>query len=343
MIESEQLFADPRSTMEIVFAHLSLDPVPMALLRDVQGADGERRTRRRRRQLIRAAVADDVARLEGLLEQAARHGLTETEQPRSSRARPPATRSRCARLAGSTSASSSSAQVVTVLPGGTGRGRGRRRPRPRCDRVRRSSAPCCGGRSPSGSMTYWSIAMCDWPDRTSSARRWQPSTGHPAVLGERAAGDLRPGRDPGDRDRVLVVEPVGLEAREEVRRAGHRLPEQGDLLLLGTPARPRPGTTIVRNQSPVEALARELEELLGVEDVAVLGGEVEHGHPREDVGPVRADQPVDRDRLAAGPQPAYPPAVDPAPEHGHPHAELSSSAHRERAHGLAPRRPRARP
>ena len=66
----------------------------------------------------------------------------------------------------------------------------------------------------------------------------------------------------------------------------------------------------------------------------MLGGEVEHRHPRQDVVPVRADQPVDRDRLAARPQPAYPPAVDPPTEHRHPDAELASGAYGERAHCL---------
>lgn len=68
VIESEQLFAEPQATMEVVFAHLSLDPVPMASYPTFKGqaasevpADAAA--------MIRAAVADDVARLPGLVEQ----------------------------------------------------------------------------------------------------------------------------------------------------------------------------------------------------------------------------------------------------------------------------------
>ena len=68
VIESEQLFADPKSTMETVFAHLSLDPVPLSSYETFKGQSGERRPADAAR-LIRAAVADDVARLKGLLEQ----------------------------------------------------------------------------------------------------------------------------------------------------------------------------------------------------------------------------------------------------------------------------------
>lgn len=68
VVESEQLFADPRATMAEVFAHLSLDPVPMASYSTFKGqpasavpADAAT--------MIREAVADDVERLKDLLEQ----------------------------------------------------------------------------------------------------------------------------------------------------------------------------------------------------------------------------------------------------------------------------------
>lgn len=68
VVESEQLFAEPRATMEKVYAHLSLDPVPMTSYSTFKGqtasavpADAAA--------MIREAVADDVERLKGMLEQ----------------------------------------------------------------------------------------------------------------------------------------------------------------------------------------------------------------------------------------------------------------------------------
>ena len=68
VIESEQLFADPRSTMERVFRHLSLDPVPMSSYETFKGQSASA-VPADAADMIRAAVADDVARLEYLLEQ----------------------------------------------------------------------------------------------------------------------------------------------------------------------------------------------------------------------------------------------------------------------------------
>jgi hypothetical protein len=66
VIESEQLFADPGSTMEVVFAHLSLDPVPMESYATFKGQAASAVPAEAAAK-IREAVADDVARLEGLL------------------------------------------------------------------------------------------------------------------------------------------------------------------------------------------------------------------------------------------------------------------------------------
>ena len=68
VIESEQLFADPRSTMDTVFAHLSLDPVPMESYETFKGQSSSA-VPAEAASMIRDAVADDVSRLVGLLEQ----------------------------------------------------------------------------------------------------------------------------------------------------------------------------------------------------------------------------------------------------------------------------------
>jgi hypothetical protein len=68
VIESEQLFADPRSTMDTVFAHLSLDPVLMESYETFKGQSSSA-VPAEAASMIRAAVADDVSRLVGLLEQ----------------------------------------------------------------------------------------------------------------------------------------------------------------------------------------------------------------------------------------------------------------------------------
>lgn len=67
VIESEQLFADPRSTMARVFEHLSLEPVPMSTYGTFKGQTASA-VPEDAAATIRAAVADDVARLKGLLE-----------------------------------------------------------------------------------------------------------------------------------------------------------------------------------------------------------------------------------------------------------------------------------
>jgi hypothetical protein len=66
VIESEQLFADPAATMEVVFAHLSLDPVPMESYEKFKGQSASA-VPAEAEALIRGAVADDVERLEDLL------------------------------------------------------------------------------------------------------------------------------------------------------------------------------------------------------------------------------------------------------------------------------------
>jgi hypothetical protein len=66
VIESEQLFADPAATMEVVFAHLSLEPVPMESYATFKGQSASA-VPAEAEALIREAVADDVERLEDLL------------------------------------------------------------------------------------------------------------------------------------------------------------------------------------------------------------------------------------------------------------------------------------
>ncbi len=68
VIESERLFAEPRATMETVFAHLALDPVPLSSYSTFKGQSASE-VPAETAELVRAAVADDVAQLKGLLEQ----------------------------------------------------------------------------------------------------------------------------------------------------------------------------------------------------------------------------------------------------------------------------------
>ena len=66
VIESERLFDEPGETMERVFRHLSLDPVPMESYETFKGQSASA-VPAEAAAMIRAAVADDVARLDGLL------------------------------------------------------------------------------------------------------------------------------------------------------------------------------------------------------------------------------------------------------------------------------------
>jgi hypothetical protein len=69
VIESEQLFAEPHRTMDDVFAHLSLEPLPETDYRTFKGQSASA-VPAEAEATIRAAVADDVVRLTELLEQA---------------------------------------------------------------------------------------------------------------------------------------------------------------------------------------------------------------------------------------------------------------------------------
>jgi hypothetical protein len=66
VIESERLFDEPGPTMERVFRHLALEPVPMSSYETFKGQSASA-VPAGAAELLRAAVADDVARLEGLL------------------------------------------------------------------------------------------------------------------------------------------------------------------------------------------------------------------------------------------------------------------------------------
>ena len=68
VVESERLFDEPAATMERVFAHLSLDPVPMSSYETFKGQSASE-VPAEAAAAIRAAVGDDVARLTELLDE----------------------------------------------------------------------------------------------------------------------------------------------------------------------------------------------------------------------------------------------------------------------------------
>jgi len=67
VVESEELFSEPQETMDRVFAHLALEPVPQSSYSTFKGQSASA-VPAEAAALIRAAVADDIPRLSGLLE-----------------------------------------------------------------------------------------------------------------------------------------------------------------------------------------------------------------------------------------------------------------------------------